>query len=197
MVLQSSSTDAAQAVGETSWRLLMRARLGDSSAFERLLTRCIPRLRNWAHGRLPRWARAGADTSDLVQDALLRTVRRGGKFELRSRRALGAYLQRTVENRMRDEHRRCARHGTHDVPGEDVAASVPSPVDQAMANEMWARYRAALAHVGPRDRELIVGHLELGYSHEQLGCMIGRSRDAARMALHRAVRRLAEEMGER
>ena len=59
---------------------------------------------------------------------------------------------------------------------------------------MEARYRSALARLSPLDQMVIVGHVELEYSHEQLGVMLGRSRNAARMALHRAVRRLAEEM---
>jgi DNA-directed RNA polymerase specialized sigma24 family protein len=59
---------------------------------------------------------------------------------------------------------------------------------------METRYRAALDRLGARDRELIVAHVELDYTHEQLGCMIGRSRNAARMALHRAIGRLARQM---
>jgi DNA-directed RNA polymerase specialized sigma24 family protein len=39
--------------------------------------------------------------------------------------------------------------------------------------------------------------MELDYSHDQLGCMIGRSPNAARMALRRAVGRLAEQMRDR
>jgi DNA-directed RNA polymerase specialized sigma24 family protein len=65
-----------------------------------------------------------------------------------------------------------------------------------MTNAMEARYRAALAALSPVDQELIVAHVELDYNHEQLGCMLGRSRDAARMALRRAVGRLADRMRE-
>lgn len=148
------------------------------------------------HGRLPRWMRAAADTSDLVQDALLRTIGRGDKFQLRDRRALASYLHRAVENRIRDEFRRGARRASYAVPEEDLTHPAPSPLELTIANETWARYRAALADLPSRDRELIVGHLELDYSPEQLGCMIGRSPNAARMALHRAVRRLAAQMGE-
>lgn len=66
-----------------------------------------------------------------------------------------------------------------------------------MAAELSARYCRALARLGVRDRELVVAHVELDYSHEQLGCMIGRSPNAARMALRRAVGRLADAMRER
>ena len=187
---------AADSSSTTSWRLLARARFGDRSALGRLVGRRLPALTRWAHRRLPRWTRTAADTSDLVQDALLQTLRRLTTIELRSRQALGAYLRQAVRNRIRDEHRRAARRGVHDALSDAIVDRAPSPFDLTLAHETAARYRAAVSDLHPNDRELIVAHVELGYSHEQLGCMTGRSRNAARMALERAVRRLAERMGD-
>jgi len=178
----------------TSRRLLAQAHIGDRMALGRLVDRCLPALTRWAHRRLPRWARTAADTADLVQDAVLQTLRRGRTLDLRSRQALAAYLREAVRNRIRDEHRRFARRGIHDAPSDLLVDNAPSPLDRALTRETDARYRAALARLSPPDRELIVAHVELDYTHEQLGCMTGRSRNAARMALERAVRRLAELM---
>jgi RNA polymerase sigma factor (sigma-70 family) len=174
--------------------LLAQAHSGDRTALGRLVGRCLPALHRWAHRRLPRWARTAADTTDLVQDAALQTLRRGPTLDLRSRQALAAYLREAVRNRIRDEHRRFARRGTHDAASDAIVDRAPSPLDHALTRERSARYRAALARLTPQDRELIVAHVELDYTHEQLGCMTGRSRNAARMALERAVRRLAEQM---
>jgi RNA polymerase sigma factor (sigma-70 family) len=184
----SSSTTTA------SWRLLDRARTGDRSALGRLIGRCLPALTRWAHRRLPQWARTAADTTDLVQDAALRTLQQSQALDLPSRRALAAYLRKTVQNRIRDEHRRIARRGVHDALSDAVIDRQPSPLDRTLTHEQEARYRAALVQLSPRDRELIVAHVELDYTHAQLGCMTGRSRNAARMALERAVRRLAAQM---
>lgn len=174
--------------------LVAAARAGDRNAVDELLTRYLPRLRHWAHGRVPGWARTIADTSDFVQDVALNALQRIGSFEPRTPGALSAYLRQAVRNRLCDEHRRVARRGTRiDVP-DGLVDRRPSPVQEAMATEIDARYRAALLRLAPRDRELIVAHVELGYSHEQLGCMIGRSRNAARMALRRAIERLSEEL---
>ncbi len=181
----------------SSARLLSAARRGRSSALDRLVTRQLPQLRRWAHGRLPRWARSIADTADLVQDALLRTLGRLDTFEPRGRHALAAYLREAVRNRIRDEHRRVGRRGIPSVVTEAHAGALPSPLDAAMAEALEARYRAALRRMTPVDRELIVAHVEMDFTHEQLGCMLGRSRDAARMALRRAIARLAGEMRER
>ena len=64
-----------------SAELLERARAGDTRALSVLFRRHGPELRQWARGRLPRWARNVADTADVVQDVLLRTFRRIDRFE--------------------------------------------------------------------------------------------------------------------
>ncbi len=179
-----------------SGRLLVRSRTGDRTALGRLIIRCLPALTRWAHRRLPLWARTIADTTDLVQDAALHTLQQTRTLDLRSRHALAAYLRAAVQNRIRDEHRRIARRGAHDTLADTLVDREPSPFDRTLTQEQDARYRAALARLNARDAELIVAHLELDYTHAQLGCMTGRSRNAARMALERAVRRLAAQMGD-
>lgn len=178
----------------TSERLLLDARKGDSRALSSLLRRHLPSLRRWAHGRLPAWLRAVADTGDLVQNAVLHTVRRLHTFEARGEKALGAYLRQSVLNQIRDEHRRFARRGQHDALTEATADSNPSPFEEAAFSEVEGRYRAALRRLKASDQELVVAHVELGYTHEQLACMTGKKQNAARMALRRALDRLADAM---
>ena len=180
----------------TSWRLLSGARRGDRGALALLVARYLPDLRRWAHGRLPRWLRSTADTSDLIQDAFVRTLSRLDAFQPQGRRALATYLRAAVRNRIADEHRHAARWVMSDAASETLPSGGPSPLDLAIDEEKERRYRAALARLGRRDQELIVAHVELDYSHAQLGCMIGRSPNAARMALCRAIGRLATRMGE-
>jgi RNA polymerase sigma-70 factor (ECF subfamily) len=178
----------------TTWRRFAQAHAGDRSALAVLVARCIPALRRWTHGRLPQWARSFADTVDFVHDAVLHTMLKVDGLDLQSRRALSAYLRQAVRNRIRDEHRRVAVRGPNQTLPDTLADRGPSPLDRALASENERRYRAALARLRPRDRELIVAHVELEYTHEQLACMTGRTRNAARMALERAVRRLARQM---
>jgi RNA polymerase sigma-70 factor (ECF subfamily) len=193
----SPAGGSSSSLGHSSRRLLARARRGHSDALERLLRRYLPPLRRWTHGRLPNWARTAADTSDLIQDAVLRTLGRLDVFEPQGRHALAAYLRKAVRHRLCDEHRVVSRRGVARELSAELVAPGPSPLDEAIATETEARYRAALARLGPRDRELVVAHVELEYTHEQLGCMIGRSPNAARMALRRAVGRMADYMRER
>src|SRR5690242_9499994 len=88
---------------DTSSELAAAADAGDPGALAALLARIVPALRRWTHGRLPGWARSAADTSDLVQDAVLRTLRRLDAFEPQGREALAAYLREAVRNRIVDE----------------------------------------------------------------------------------------------
>jgi RNA polymerase sigma factor (sigma-70 family) len=155
---------------------------------------CLTSLYRLAHGRLPRWVRSIADTADVVHDVVVRSLGRASAIDRDSNRALAAYLAEAVRNRIRDEHRRLARRGVADALPSDCADDRPSPFDLAVHDQLAGRYRAALDRLAPTDRALIVAHVELDYTHDQLALMIGRSRNAARMALRRAVRRLAEAM---
>ena len=59
---------------DTTADLLDRVRAGDQEALNDLLERHVPQLKRWASGRLPRWARDIADTSDLVQETIVTTL---------------------------------------------------------------------------------------------------------------------------
>ncbi len=178
----------------TSHALLARAQRGDAGAMGQLIARCLPDLHRWAHRRLPRWVRSAADTSDLVQDAVLGTLARFDAFQPQGRRALASYLRTAVRNRIADEHRRAARWPAAAEILDALPSDTPSPLQRAIGAETERRYRDALALLSSRDQQLIVAHFELDYTHAQLGCMIGRSPHAARMALTRAIGRLAARM---
>jgi RNA polymerase sigma-70 factor (ECF subfamily) len=179
----------------TSRNLLARARGGDRSALDALVARHVGPLRRWARGRLPRWARTIADTADLVQEAVLQTIRRLDRFEPQGHGALQAYLRKAVDNRINDEFRRIARRGLAGTLDEEQPDPAPSPHDEALASDLEARYRAALGRLRLSDRRLIVGRVELGYTVEQLAALTGRQRSGtARVALRRALERLAHEM---
>jgi RNA polymerase sigma factor (sigma-70 family) len=180
--------------GVTSRDLLRRAREGSTRALSALVGRELPRLRRWASGRLPAWARRGVDTADLVQDALIRTLRHLHTFEPQGRGALQAYLRQSVVNAMTDERRRAFRRPIHSELSVEVAASAPSPLEELLGHETSARYLAALHKLSETDRLAIVARLEQQRSFEQLGLILGKSPDAARMQVNRALERLTRVM---
>ncbi|HEY7410855.1 MAG TPA: RNA polymerase sigma factor [Vicinamibacteria bacterium] len=179
----------------TSLQLLLRARRGDREALEELFERLGTTLRRWARGRLPPWARVGSDTADIVQDVLVNAFRRLDRFEPRRKQALQCYLRECIRNRIRDEMRKAGRH-----PAPDGLDGVEVPVashllEDLVDEEQRARFRAGLGRLGEDARDLVVARIELGYSYEQIALATGRpTASAARMAVRRALLRLAEEM---
>ena len=181
---------------ETSLTLLARARAGDEAALERLLERYRPRLVRWAAGRLPSGTRDLVETQDIVQETLLQAFRRIGAIEIRGEGALQAYLRQALLNRIRMEIRRAARKPGGEPCPEEMPSPAPSPAEHAIGREALDRYERALATLRESDRELVIGHVELGYSHEELARVCGkRSPNTARIALRRALLRLAVAMG--
>lgn len=175
--------------------LLNRVKAGDDAALERLLARCLPALRRWAHGRLPACARDLQDTSDLVQDTIVSALKRLDRFEPRHEGALQAYLREALVNRIRDIMRKKVRRPLQTDLPDDLAANATSPLEAMLGQEKMARYDAALARLRPADREAIIARLELQYRYEDLAVALGKpNANAARVAVSRAIQRLADEM---
>jgi RNA polymerase sigma-70 factor (ECF subfamily) len=195
MASQTSPGGDGQNAANTTVELLERAKAGDAESLSALLERCLPPLRRWARGRLPRFARDVGDTQDLVQDVVAHTLTRLAVFEYRHQGGLQAYLRQALMNRIRDEVR---RHAPRPVPVElkdEYADNGPSPLDQAIGREGVERYEAALARLPVRDREAIIARLELQQSYGEIALALAKaSADAARMAVVRALSRLIEEL---
>lgn len=180
---------------ETTHELIDRVRQGDRQALDRLMARHLAPLRRWVSGRLPHAARDLADTDDLVQDVLLRTLGTIGDFEVRGAGALHAYLRQAVTNRLRDELRRKGRAPVVIAIDDVDLVAAGSPLEAAMGREAVARYHAALARLRPEEREAIIARLEMDCSYAEIAAILDKpTADAARKATQRALIRLAEAM---
>jgi len=176
---------------EPTIELVIRAKGGDRTAVEALLQRCLPRLRRWAHGRLPIAARGCLDTEDLVQESALHVIGRLDFFEPRHVGAMQAYLKQSVINRIRDEMRRIGRQPHPVELPDDHPSDETSPLELAIRTEAYDRYRHALTELSPKDRELVVARVEVQWSVAEIAEQFGhRTVDSARMAVTRAIRRL-------
>jgi RNA polymerase sigma factor (sigma-70 family) len=108
-----------------------------------------------------------------------------------------AYLRQSVINRIRDEMRRLGRRPVAVELPADVASDDPSPLDLALKEETYERYRTALNGLKPRERELVISRLEAQWSIAEIAEHFAfRSVDAARMAVSRAVQRLGSLMNQ-
>lgn len=193
--MSGSRSSSGSPGGTTSARLLAEAQLGKVSAIDALFRRHLPYLTRIARGRIPKWARRLSDTNDVVQDAFMKTLRLLPGFEGRGKGALRAYLTRAVESRLHDEYRSMARRRAPEILDERIPDPAATPYDLAVKEAEERKYRKALSRLRDTDQRLIVAHVELGYSNEQIAMITGRRRvDSARVAVGRALQRLAAEM---
>src|SRR5262245_13889555 len=161
--------------GESSMVLVRRAREGDSAALDDLCARYLPRLRRWAHGRLPGWARDGVDTQDLVQGTLVQVVKHIDAFEPRHEGAFQAYVRQALLNRIRDQIRRGQRHPAPTELPVEQPASDPSPLEEAIGRDLLDRYEAALQRLKADDHEAIVARIEMGLSWTEVAEVLGKN----------------------
>jgi len=192
----SPDDEAAAAPLLAMVELLRLAKEGDQQALEQILARYVPRLRRWASGRLPVRARSLMDTGDLVQETLLRVLTGLDRIEVRGPGGFQAYVRQAVLNRIRDEVRWTNRRPGPDGVPESLEHPAPSPLENAIGGDLLDRYERALATLKEPERELLHLRIELDFDYEEIAAMTGKSsRDAVRMAVQRALARLAEAMG--
>ena len=190
-----STNDNQSLAQQTTLHLLDEVRAGNEAAVSLLYKRHLARLQRWARGRLPRGAREMMDTDDLVQQVLMKTLRHVDSFEPTQTGGFQSYLRAGVTNLIRDELRRRQRQPQGHQTASSVEAFGPSPLEELVGREKLDRYERGLSQLSESDREIVVARLELGLSYNEIAKELGKpSADAARMAVTRAVTRLAEEV---
>jgi RNA polymerase sigma factor (sigma-70 family) len=136
------------------------------------------------------------DTSDLVQETLMRVLTGLDRIEVRGPGGFQAYVRAAVLNRIRDEVRWTNRRPGPDGVPESLENPAPSPLENAIGSDLLDRYERALATLKEPERELLHLRIELDFDYEEIAAMTGKSsRDAIRMAVQRALKNLAEAMG--
>jgi RNA polymerase sigma-70 factor (ECF subfamily) len=144
---------------------------------------------------LPAYARDLIDTEDLVQDAFTRTLARLGDVIASRNEAIFAYFRQAILNRIRDEIRRPHRIDPLFKHPVEQPALGPSPLEEVIGQETMARFDAAFSQLSPGDRDCIMARIELNLTYEDISDHLGKpSPDAARVAVGRALARLARKM---
>lgn len=179
----------------SSLQLVVRAKGGDELARNEICRRYLPRLRRWAHGRLPKHVDGVLSTEDIVQETLLKVINGLNRFEPSHDGSFQAYLSQALRNRIFDERRKAGRRPVADELDVTHPATSPSPLEETIGRENLERYEAALERLGPLDRGAVTMRLEWGFSYAEIARDLSLpSSGAATMRVKRAVVRLAEDM---
>ena len=119
----------------------------------------------------------------------------GRRFENRGDGAFQAWLRQILLNRIRQEIRRASRRPQADELDSRIEDEQTTPLEAAVGREAVERYEQALGRLKPSDREVIIARVELGQNNDEIAQAFGKpSANAARMAVERALFRLAREM---
>lgn len=179
---------------ENTVDLVSKVKAGDIEARYKLLERAVPPLRSWARGKLPRWARSLADTQDLVQDVVARTLPRLDVIKLDTPQSLQNFLRQAVRNQIIDEVRKAKSRPRDDEALESQADPAPPAVQVVVTREDMRRYKKALLSLEPAERDMIRAR-HAGKDYVEIALMFSRpSAAAARMAVNRAIAKLARAM---
>jgi RNA polymerase sigma factor (sigma-70 family) len=175
--------------------LLERMQKGETEARDELVRRYLPRLARWARGQLPPVARDLLDTGDLVQDTMIAALGGLERFEPRHDGALQGYFRTAIRNRIRTVAKRARRRGEKTELDSGMVGLEASPIEQVIGRDTLDRYERALARLSPGDREAIHLKVELDLPYPEITRGLGKPTiTAARMAVSRALYRLAREM---
>ncbi|HEY1304309.1 MAG TPA: sigma-70 family RNA polymerase sigma factor [Vicinamibacterales bacterium] len=182
---------------ESTAELVTRVRGGDRDAADALVDRELPALRQKVHGTLPRIARDICDTDDVVQEAFLRTWRHINRIDVSQPGSFRAYTRRTAKNHVIDRVRQVLRRPVSDELPE-VADSKPGPDAQMEEARFRADVRTALDRLTRSERRLITARFNREWSYAAIADKLGKpSADAARVAVHRACKRLLADLDQR
>ncbi len=167
---------------------MRQAQSGDQAAFGILVRQHAPMIRRLTRTIL----RHDEDADDAAQDAFLSAWNALSRFD--PRLPLGPWLGRIAMNAARDLRRRRRVRTTEAVP-PTMAAAGPGPdteTDRALLRE---RLREALTGLPERQRVAVVLFEVEGYSHAEIGALLGIPEGTARSDVFHARRRLRIALG--
>ena len=181
----SNTSDPAMA------ELVERAVAGEREAFDEL----VRLTHRDAFGLALRLTGNEEDARDVLQDAYLRAYRSLGRFRGDAR--FSTWLYRIVANCSSTHTTKRRRYRLEQLPDDDlIVDSRPEsdPAAQAEAAGLRRALDAAIADLPPRLRSVVVLRDVYDLSHEAIAEELGISVSAAKVRLHRARRRLREQV---
>ena len=190
--------------------LTERAAAGDAKAMELLIERHLPSLRAYVRGRLGPELRAMESVSDVVQSTCREVLQNEGRFRHPSPTAFRRWLFTTAARKVADRlaHTRARKRDA----GPTVRIGAVSGVDEsrlfacyerfsrpshrAELQDELARVEAALDRLSDEQREVLLLARVADLPRSEIAEKLGKTDVAIRSILHRALARLALELGE-
>jgi len=182
----------------STYDLLARIEQGDESAFTTLFERYQKRLALLIHYKLKPDLRRMADVEDVLQEAFLEAFRDLKQFRYQKPGGFLGWLSRIADHVIADTAR---FHGRHKRRADLVRfrsegnPDGPEPVDSATPSRLLAEKEGLQTLIQKLDqlpedyrRAILLAKVE-GLSNAEMAEQMGRTREAAALLLHRAIKR--------
>lgn len=176
---------------------------GDALAINALLEQHLPGLRAFIRLRAGERFRAKESSSDLVQTVCREVLQHVDRFQYDGEAGFKQWLYTTALRKIMDRHRYYGRDkrnierdigspaATDDAGLVDAYATFHTPSRDAMLKEEIGRVESAFDELPDDYREVITLHKIVGLSHREVAEQMGRSEEAVRKTLSRAMARLS------
>jgi RNA polymerase sigma-70 factor (ECF subfamily) len=185
-------TDGVDAEHAEVWQLVALAQNGDGEAFGQLYDRYVDAVFRFIYYRVNDRALA----EDFTSETFLRALRRISTISYQGR-DIGAWFVTIARNIVLD-HMKSARHRlevtTADSPESDDHA--PSPENAVLSTLTNERLMAAVSKLGEEQRECVLLRFIQGFSVSETAAVMGKNDGAIKALQHRAIRKLAELVGD-
>lgn len=170
---------------EDEWSRLMRLALdGDQVAYKTLLAALVPHVRGRVRHVLARSGRGQAEVEDIVQETLLAVHLKRATWD-RSM-PLTPWLNAVTRHKTIDLLRRVGARGEVDL--DDAVETLAAPEE---GGERQLDVHRMLSALDGRQRQIVEQVSLAGRSAAEVGGQLGMSEGAVRVALHRALKKLA------
>jgi RNA polymerase sigma-70 factor (ECF subfamily) len=185
-----------------SRELLDQAKAGSPEALNRIYERCAGRLLAFIRLRLGRDLRSRLESRDILQATLLKSLEHVSDLKAQETRSVMAWLARIAEHEIRDcadFHHRQRRDAARETPLADDAplpALTRSALSRVILDEEATRLEQAIDSLAPAHREVILLRKFEELSFSEIAQRLGKTEDACRMLLARAMTALTLKMSE-
>lgn len=185
-------TATAQAASRSEqWADLMRSALnGDAASYRQLLVALAPVLRTAARRILERAGHGTGDVEDVVQETLLALHLKRQSWDPAS--PLMPWVWAIARYKALDVLRRRGRRAEVPIDELEAVLADTAEADDGLAGHDVARLTQSLSG---REREVVEAVYLSGASTKEAGARLAMSEGAVRVALHRALKRLAAIYG--
>jgi RNA polymerase sigma-70 factor (ECF subfamily) len=170
---------------DDAWGDLMRLALaGDHAAYRTLLEALGTTFRGLIRSRLAKGGRGNADVEDIVQEVLLAVHLKRHTWD--PDLPFGPWVHAVARHKLIDALRRQGVRPTVSI--DDVVEALPAPAD--MHADLSDAERL-ISQLNQRDQVIVRGIAIDGRSASEVGGEVGLTEGAVRVALHRALGKLA------